>query len=69
MSGEPARRIAPTLAVAAGAILLGHVVGIVCAHEKAVALLPARSALRGQWPMLVVMVGYTCTGLLLLFSP
>jgi hypothetical protein len=55
--------------VQAGAILLGHVLGIVCAHEKAVALLPERAALRGQWPMLVVMVGYTCTGLLLLFSP
>ncbi|SDS87932.1 hypothetical protein SAMN04488543_2568 [Friedmanniella luteola] len=55
--------------VQAGAIVLGHVVGIVCAHEKAVALLPEREALRGQWPMLVVMVGYTCAGLLLLFSP
>ena len=28
-----------------------------------------RGALRGQWPMLLVMVGYTCAGLLLLFSP
>jgi hypothetical protein len=55
--------------VQAGAILLGHLVGIVCAHEKAVALLPERDALRGQLPMLVVMVGYTCGGLLLLFSP
>lgn len=55
--------------VQAGAIVTGHVVGIICAHEKAVALLPERDALRGQWPMLVVMVGYTCAGLLLLFSP
>ena len=55
--------------VQVGAIVTGHVVGIVCAHEKAVALLPERAALRGQWPMLVVMVGYTCAGLLLLFSP
>ena len=55
--------------VQASAIVLGHVVGIVCAHEKAVTLLPERSALRGQLPMLVVMVGYTCAGLLLLFSP
>jgi hypothetical protein len=55
--------------VQASAIVLGHVVGIVCAHEKAVALLPERSALRGQLPMLVVMVGYTCAGLVLLFSP
>jgi hypothetical protein len=51
------------------AILGGHVLGIITAHEKAVALLPANRALRGQWPMLVVMVGYTCSGLVLLFSP
>ncbi len=55
--------------VQATAIVAGHVVGIVCAHEKAVQLLPQRAAPRGQWPMLVVMVGYTCAGLLLLFSP
>lgn len=55
--------------VQAGSIVLGHVVGIICAHEKAVALLPERFALRGQLPMLVVMVGYTCAGLVLLFSP
>ena len=55
--------------VQAAAIVLGHVVGIVSAHEKAVALLPERAALRGQLPMLVVMVGYTCAGLVLLFSP
>ena len=51
------------------AIVVGHVLGVVAAHEKAVALLPARSALRGQWPMLVLMVGYTAAGLVLLFSP
>lgn len=51
------------------AIVVGHVLGVISAHEKAVALLPERSALRGQWPMLVLMVGYTCAGLVLLFSP
>jgi hypothetical protein len=51
------------------AIVSGHVLGIVCAHEKAVALLPPDRALRGQWPLLLVMVGYTCAGLVLLFSP
>ena len=30
---------------------------------------PPHRALAGQWPMLVVMVGYTCAGLVLLFSP
>jgi hypothetical protein len=52
-----------------GAIVGGHVLGIVCAHEKAVTLLPSDRALRGQWPLLLVMVGYTCAGLVLLFSP
>ena len=51
------------------AIVVGHVLGVVAAHEKAVTLLPGRTALRGQWPMLVLMVGYTCSGLVLLFSP
>ena len=52
-----------------GAIVGGHVLGIVCAHEKAVTLLPPDRALHGQWPLLLVMVGYTCAGLVLLFSP
>ena len=51
------------------AIVVGHVLGVIAAHEKAVALLPERTALRGQWPMLVLMVGYTSAGLVLLFSP
>jgi hypothetical protein len=52
-----------------GAIVGGHVFGIVCAHEKAVSLLPPDRAVRGQLPLLLVMIGYTCAGLLLLFSP
>ena len=51
------------------AILTGHVLGIVIAHEKAVSVLRRDHAFAGQWPMLVVMVCYTCAGLLLLFSP
>jgi hypothetical protein len=51
------------------AIVGGHVFGIVCAHEKAIALLPPDRAVRGQLPLLLVMVGYTCAGLVLLFSP
>ena len=51
------------------AIIGGHVLGIVCAHELAVRLLPPQRALIGQLPMLLVMVGYTCAGLVLLFSP
>ena len=51
------------------AIVAGHILGIVCAHELAVRLLPPERALLGQLPMLLVMVGYTCAGLVLLFSP
>jgi len=51
------------------AIIAGHVLGIVCAHELAVRLLPPDRALVGQLPMLLVMLGYTCAGLVLLFSP
>src|SRR5215216_1274429 len=51
------------------AIVGGHVLGIVCAHEKSVALLPPDRAIRGQLPLVLVMIGYTCAGLLLLFSP
>ena len=55
--------------VQACAIVGGHVFGIICAHEKAVALLPPERAVRGQLPLLLVMIGYTCAGLFLLFSP
>jgi hypothetical protein len=51
------------------AIVGGHLLGIIVAHEKAVRLLPPERALAGQWPMLAVMIGYTCAGLILLFSP
>jgi hypothetical protein len=52
-----------------GSIVTGHILGIVSAHEKSLALLRREAALAGQWPMLVVMVCYTCAGLILLFSP
>jgi len=51
------------------AIVGGHVLGIICAHEKAAALLPPDRAVRGQLPLLLIMIGYTCAGLFLLFSP
>ena len=51
------------------AIVGGHLLGIVSAHELAVRELPPEHMLAGQWPMLVVMIGYTTAGLVLLFSP
>jgi hypothetical protein len=50
------------------AVVLGHVLGVVLAHDRAVALLPRRHAIRGQIPLLVLMVGYTVGGLVLLFA-
>jgi hypothetical protein len=49
-------------------IITGHVLGVVLAHERAVALFPRRAAVLGQLPLLAVMVAYTVGGLTLLFS-
>ncbi|MGH8777416.1 MAG: hypothetical protein ACRDWI_20530 [Jiangellaceae bacterium] len=51
-----------------GAVVLGHVLGIVSAHDRAIRLFPRRSALAAQLPLLGVMVAYTVGGLLLLFA-
>ena len=50
------------------AIVTGHIMGVVLAHERAITLFERRVAVIGQVPVLVLMVGYTCGGLLLLFS-
>lgn len=49
-------------------VVLGHLVGVIAAHNRAVALLPHRRAVVGQIPMLILMVLFTMTGLALLFS-
>ncbi|GAA4576631.1 hypothetical protein [Planotetraspora kaengkrachanensis] len=49
-------------------IIIGHVLGTVLAHDRALALLPRRAAVTGQIPLLVLMVLYTVMGLLLLFA-
>lgn len=50
------------------AVALGHVVGVVAAHDRAVRLLPPRHQLTGQLPLLFAMVGFTIGGLYLLFA-
>ena len=50
-------------------IVIGHLVGVLVAHDRSLVALNGRHVVRGQLPMLVLMVGYTCAGLLLLFSP
>ncbi|MCV7221864.1 hypothetical protein [Mycolicibacterium elephantis] len=51
-----------------GCVLAGHVAGVVAAHDRALRLLPAGHQLTGQLAMMLVMVGYTFTGLYLLFG-
>ncbi|HWD06338.1 MAG TPA: hypothetical protein VG674_28245 [Amycolatopsis sp.] len=48
------------------AIVVGHIVAVTAAHDRSVGMLPRRSARRGQYPMLVVMVCYTITGIALI---
>ena len=50
------------------AVLAGHIVGVVAAHDRAVRLLPPGRRLLGQLPMLGVMLVYTTGGLYLLFN-
>src|SRR6185295_16195433 len=40
-------------------VVAGHILGVVLAHDRAIALLPRRNAVLGQLPMLVAMVAYT----------
>jgi hypothetical protein len=46
----------------------GHVAGVVAAHDRALWLLPKKHQVTGQLAMMLVMVGYTFTGLYLLFG-
>jgi hypothetical protein len=50
------------------AVITGHVVGVVAAHDRAIKLLPSRHHVTGQIGMLIVMVVYTVTGLYLLMG-
>lgn len=50
------------------AVVTGHVVGVVAAHDRALELLPKRHQVLGQLGLLVIMVAYTATGLYLLFG-
>jgi hypothetical protein len=49
-------------------VVTGHIVAVIAAHDKALRLLPSGHQLTGQLTMMLVMVGYTFTGLYLLFS-
>lgn len=48
------------------AIVAGHIAGVVLAHDRALAIFPARTAVRTQWAMLGLMVALTGLGLFIL---
>ena len=50
------------------AVVAGHVLGVVAAHDRAIRLLPARHQLTGQLPLLLAMIAFTVGGLYLLFA-
>jgi len=50
------------------AVIAGHVVGVVAAHDRAMKILPRRHQLTGQLPLLFAMVAFTVGGLYLLFA-
>jgi hypothetical protein len=49
-------------------VVAGHIAAVIAAHDKALRLLPVGHQLTGQLAMMLVMVGYTFTGLYLLFG-
>lgn len=54
--------------VQVAAIVIGHIVGVVSAHDTAARVLPPDARQRGQFPMIALMVGLTCLGVYLLFG-
>ena len=54
--------------VQAGAIVIGHVSGVIVAHDRAVGLFPTRLVVKSQYPLLAVMIVYTIGGLLILLG-
>lgn len=60
---------APLVAlVKVSAVVVGHVIGVIAAHDKAVEVFPRPTALLAQLPLLIVMIVYTTGGLTLLFA-
>lgn len=50
------------------AVVVGHVLAAISAHDRSIALFPPAQAIVGQLPLTVLMVGYTVGGLTLLFA-
>lgn len=54
--------------VQVAAIVVGHIAGVIAAHDEAVARYAPRRAVASQYPLLAVMIAYTVSGLLLLLN-
>ena len=52
--------------VQVAAIVIGHVGGVVLAHDRAIAMFDREVAVRTQYALLAVMILFTATGLLIL---
>ncbi|MFD7786279.1 hypothetical protein ACFV4Q_24830 [Streptomyces nojiriensis] len=50
------------------AVVTGHVLGVVAAHDRSVRLFPPAKAVAGQLPLFVLMITYTVGGLSLLLN-
>jgi hypothetical protein len=50
------------------AVVAGHVLGVIAAHDRAIRILPRRHQLTGQLPLLLAMIAFTVGGLYLLFA-
>jgi hypothetical protein len=50
------------------AVVTGHVLGVIAAHDRAIKILPLRHQLTGQLPLLFAMIAFTVGGLYLLFA-
>ena len=56
--------------ISVAAIVIGHIVSVYAAHVTALGRTPDQgAALRGQYPMLALMVGYTATSLWIVAQP
>ena len=55
--------------VQVGALVVGHVIGLAVAHDRAISLFRPRTAVRTQYAMLGLMVLYTVGGMWILSRP
>ena len=55
--------------IQAVSVVVGHLLAVLAAHERAVSVLDRRSAMRGPIPLMVIMLAYTFAGLTILFAP